>query len=346
MTDEHKKGHVPTEYVKGFMPDLLNNSTYETEDGRIQKKYKMILSMGRGWQEKQWQNRSTYNVFKGEPETGDFPENLPGLEDSAFELKGLKWDITYNFLGNRDNYFGTRITANGKVEDITYGEADMSMDRLYYILVNAFNGGQDFVQFYLSSCMPYRIGEQVRDVVEPALEAYKEYVDGVFRPLDEATERSAEAEARIEAYRDVLYQIDEARTKSGKIRKNARYHGDIERWRGKALSELEEKAERNLQNAYKARLNANTRRLKFTNDLSSGKIRIKGKTWETESERLSDILRDDFVECMKTGIVPLCYTSLSSSTVVARLKAGLPPSPRFFASGQFARSINFMVRVY
>lgn len=389
-------GHIPTSSTKEIMPEILSR---EGEDGL--PKYE-ILHMGRGWQNRQYENTETGNVFWGEPATGDNP-----YAPFGFKTKDLKWNITYQFVGIRDNIFG----VSDRGEPLKYGADGMTLDRLYYILVNAFNGGEDFVQAYLNEVAPYTVGDEVKRVVAPALKSYKEYVTGqkaLKEELEAQEKRNIEAKERymlendeeriirneLRAQRDITklnqrfedlgikqeqlesFSLDRSDTsiftKKGTVRKRLKYEDvfpeGIEELKGMKLwivydlldelkaqafeeeAELrhkEELAVRRLRK-WQSRREAYQEGLKdFITDLGSGKIKINSKSWEEESERLEKVLKEDFARCLASGQVPLNKSMVSDEAIEQRRKLGLDPDANhvFYASGQFANSIVFKVRI-
>lgn len=342
-------GHISTKETKALMPEILT-STYEDEDtGEILPTY-TVLQMGKNWQQRQYQNNKTHNVFWGEPDTGSVPPFVAG-----FESEGLKWNITYSFKGIRNNIFGYSIDG----EPIVYGADNMTMDRLYYILVNAFNDGVDFVQTYLNDCAPFRLGDELKRVINPALEKYKSYVSGkeeeirkqeILKSDIKKEEKKYESDLRcIEEYENIIDEGKKHLTKSSgytEINKNIKYKGNNKRYAGLKLWEAVKKARTALKRAVTSKFKRSQKLEKFYSDLGSGKIKIRGKTWNTESERISEILRSDFINCLESGIITLSNRIVSENTKKQRIKAGLPPDPKFFASGQFAESIDFSVRIY
>lgn len=298
MTDYNAR-HKATKYVEGFMPDLLSS---EDEEGM--PKYDILMSLGESeddWKNTVYQNNRTLNVFKGEPTTGTNEFN-----PFKFNTKGINWDITYTFKGIRNNK-----APNGK-----YGSV-ISNDRLYYILVNAFNGGVDFVQQYLSVCAPARLEKEIREVVDPVIEALKENVLSV-QQADEMLEQAVKDEA-------LLREADKHRTKKGGY--DMRYKSS------------------------KGAVEARQRLDAFLEMMESGNFTItdqktkKKKNWKQEGERVAELLRNDFIQCMMIGEVPLSSGVLSEKTHKERVRVGLPAEPMFFATGHFAKSINFKVRV-
>ena len=245
---KRKKGHQSTPSTDSDMPFILLDND---EEGL--PKYS-VLKLGRSWKQTLWQNNNTGNIFFGEP--SDNPEQkkeLPSVPYSFETNRGLKWDITYSFNNTRRNRMN-----NGK----HYGSV-IKNDRLYYILVNAFNGGVDFVQHYLNDIAPHTVGNEVKGLIEPALDLYEEYVmQEEERQLDEAVE--AENIVNTEG----LHY-----TKSGELDK--RYRST------KAKNKLDA----------------------FLNALENGSIKVNGKSWEEEGELVAWLLREDFIKCMMSGQV-------------------------------------------
>lgn len=300
MTDS---GHIPAKETRKEMPEILKGRNKEGN-----KKYDILLSLGRGWQNKKYENVDSGNAFWGEPRTGSITPFVFGFSD-----QDLKWGITYSFSGMRDSVF----TSN-KGRQVTYGASGMNMDRLYYILVNAFNHGEDFVQKYLNDVAPVHLGSEIKKVIEPALEEFRNKVLQQTEMNEERLNEAVEAE-------DIINQAESHIAKTtGEIDRRYRYGG-------KRLSDIVTSARERLA--------------KFYEDLDSGKFRIKGKTWKSESERVAELLRKDFANSMNNGEVPLAKTFLSEKTKKLRRRLGLNDSAIFSASSQFVKSIEFKVRI-
>lgn len=282
----------------------------ENEDGT--KKYNVLLSLGRSWKDKTYMNADTGNTFKGEPSGIVTSEAMP------FTKGRLKWGITYTFTGYRNNVF---VNKNGKLT--RYGASNMSMDRLFYVLVNKFNYGIDFVQKYLDEVAPAHLGNQIKEVIEPALTAFEDRVlkqKAVVRDR----EKQAKADENIVAFASMH------RTKKGGIDRRYVYKKDGIST-GRKLADVYTEAESRLASFY--------------NDLESGKFRIKGKRWNREGERLASLLKADFVSSMNSGVVPLAKIFLAESTREKRLALGFDDTTVFSASSQFVKSIEFKVRI-
>lgn len=283
----------------------------ENEDGT--KKYNILLSLGRSWKDKTYMNANTGNTFKGEPSGIVTSEAMPFTEGR------LKWGITYTFTGYRDNVF-----VNKKGKAARYGAGNMSMDRLFYILVNKFNYGVDFVQKYLDEVAPSHLGNQIKEVVEPAVKAFE---DRVLKQKEIISERERQAKAD----KDIVdFASSVRRNKKGELDSRFVYRiGGIST--GQKIADIYEDAEKRLESFYK--------------DLESGKLRIKGKRWNKEGERLASLLKADFVSSMNSGEVPLAKTFLAESTKKTRLALGFDDTTVFSASSQFVKSIQFKVRI-
>lgn len=66
---------------------------------------------------------------------------------------------------------------------------------------------------------------------------------------------------------------------------------------------------------------------------------------ENKGIAIANEIRDDIIRSAMNGTLPLATHSLSERTKEARRKAGLPDSPRFYASGQFINSIAVVARI-
>lgn len=60
---------------------------------------------------------------------------------------------------------------------------------------------------------------------------------------------------------------------------------------------------------------------------------------------LARLIKQDLIGALATGRVPLSPALVSHKTQQMRMEAGLNPTPRFYASGQFINSIQFYVRL-
>lgn len=300
--------HESSGITNKTMSRILNSLN---EDGT--KKYNVLLSLGRSWKDKTYMNADTGNTFKGEPSGVVTAEALP------FSNGRFRWGITYTFTGYRRNVF---VDKNGKLS--RYGEGNMSMDRLFYILVNKFNYGEDFVQKYLDEVAPHHLGNQIKEVVEPAIEAFDKRV---LRQKAAVRKRERQAEAD----RDIIdFASTVRRNKKGGIDRRYVYKRDGIST-GRKLADVYAEAEARLASFY--------------DDLENGKFRIRGKSWKAEGERLASLLKADFVSSMNTGIVPLAKAFLADSTRERRLALGFDGTTVFSASSQFVRSIQFKVRI-
>lgn len=282
----------------------------ENEDGT--KKYNILLPLGRSWKDKTYMNATTGNTFKGEPSGIVTSEAMPFTEGR------LNWGITYTFTGYRNNVF---VNKKGKLT--RYGASNMSMNRLFYILVNKFNYGVDFVQKYLDEVAPSHLGKQIKEVVEPAVKAFE---DRVLKQKQIISEREAEAVGD----KEIILLASTHRTKKGGIDRRYVYKKDGIST-GRKLADVYTEAEERLKSFY--------------NDLENGRLRIKGKRWNKEGERLASLLKADFVSSMNSGEVPLAKAFLAESTKKTRLALGFDDTTVFSASSQFVKSIQFKVRI-
>ena len=276
-----KTGHNATYSTAKFLKNLLSDDEHYT-----------VLEMGRSWKQRQYRNNFTDNEFYGEPKRMALP-TVP----YSFETKdGIKWDISYTFNGIRNN------TVNGR----KYGSI-IEMDRLYYILVNTFNNGEDFVQKYLLDIAPTLLGDDIKKVIEPTVSKIADSL--CFKSqaeADKALEKAVKAEEKLK-------------------KMNYDFKTPIKKGR----------------KGYSAQKTFNA----FTSALDSNKIKIDENLWEEESEKVSELLRTGFELAMYSG-ASVVNKFPSNSTQIKRLYAGLEDFPMFFATGQFAKSIDFNVRIY
>lgn len=66
---------------------------------------------------------------------------------------------------------------------------------------------------------------------------------------------------------------------------------------------------------------------------------------DTVGARLAREIKDDIINCLATGQIPLMNSALAESTREARIKAGLPSDPKFFASSSFINDISIYCRL-
>lgn len=66
---------------------------------------------------------------------------------------------------------------------------------------------------------------------------------------------------------------------------------------------------------------------------------------KAEGEFLAHRIKEDLEMALADGRVPLSVNVVSSNTQEKRLRAGLNPTPRFYASGQFIQSITLYFRL-
>lgn len=265
--------HNATYTTNRSMPSILRNGGYA------------VLNMGRGWKNnRQFENLQTGNTFYGEPESFNDTTHVYGYDN-------LAWDIVYSFKGRRHN---------------NYGENNLPMDRLYYILVNKCNEGVDFIAYYLRNVAPALLEDEIRGTIEPVIAAYQEEVlDNAIRAEEIIAENIAEANTNIAK-------------STGTFKKSTRAGRKIV----KAQVVLDD----------------------FLAEMNSPYL--KGMDWEEVSEDLANKLRLNFISAMQTGQVPLTKDTLSNATTQKRIRLGLPPNPRFVATGDFVNSIDFKIRIY
>ena len=293
------------------MPAILSS---ESDDGL--PKY-TVIGMGRNWKKLTYINNDTGNEFKGEPETGIDQPFIEGFED-----EGMLWDIAYSFKGQHEPV--EIVDMNGKLHK--YG-TDVNNDRLYYILVNAFNGGIDFVAEYLRSVMPYTVGEEIRSVIRPALDKYKEYVVRKDKEYSEEVSRQRHNITRRKDYREQKALFDENIEEANQNIAKTTGTFDKRTVAGKKVWTAMQKMQ------------------SFLSALDNIYFKVRGKTWENESEEVSEILRKDFVASMQSGTVPLESPLLSDRTVAIKTKMVGFAYPKFVASSNFVNSIEFRVRI-
>ena len=117
---------------------------------------------------------------------------------------------------------------------------------------------------------------------------------------------------------------------------------------GKKIQEYGENAKKAMEDEYfeTVRLRENgkvdkrfyLRSLKFRKNIN--------EAMKSEGEYLEKLLKEDFINAMKTGKVPLLNNKLAGSTVAKKARLGFSyPAVKFVASEQFVNSIMFFCRL-
>lgn len=87
------------------------------------------------------------------------------------------------------------------------------------------------------------------------------------------------------------------------------------------------------------------------NLLRGGKTRIReyekfAREWEeNESPFIANLIKEDIITCVTSGILPCQAFENSAETRKKRVKAGLEPSPRFTATEKLIRSLQLFVTI-
>lgn len=66
---------------------------------------------------------------------------------------------------------------------------------------------------------------------------------------------------------------------------------------------------------------------------------------ESEGETFAKLIKADIVRALEMGRIPLADPFVSSKTVMKRMETGLPPFPKFFASGEFINNVIVFCRL-
>ena len=66
---------------------------------------------------------------------------------------------------------------------------------------------------------------------------------------------------------------------------------------------------------------------------------------EDEGKFVAELIKEDIVRKLQMGAIPLKNPTVSFETEKKRIKAGLPPFPKFFASGEFIKNLIVFCRL-
>lgn len=66
---------------------------------------------------------------------------------------------------------------------------------------------------------------------------------------------------------------------------------------------------------------------------------------DVEGEEIARLIKEDIIDCVSTGRIPLDPSFNTKGTEEARTRAGLPDIPRFYASSQLINSIQIFVKI-
>ena len=66
---------------------------------------------------------------------------------------------------------------------------------------------------------------------------------------------------------------------------------------------------------------------------------------KSSQEKIAQTIKEDIKMAIKTGKIGLVNPILKPETIKRRLRAGLPPMPKFYASGQFVDHIKIIVQL-
>lgn len=90
------------------------------------------------------------------------------------------------------------------------------------------------------------------------------------------------------------------------------------------------------------------RRYKANRGMRAKKKRYEAfaQAWEESyGSYLASIIKDDIINCLMSGQIPLQFVGNATSTKKARIRAGLSAEPRFFATAQLIESIQLYVKI-
>jgi hypothetical protein len=368
-------GHKTASSVSKFMSNFLNNSLSASLEKEGEKRY-IVLEAGKNWKDTFYQNNAYKNIFRGEP--GSTP--TPFFQTLGNDF-GYDWDVSYHFKGKHTP--AVYETRDGNLR--TWGSAHLSNERLYYILVNAYAGGQDFVDFYLHNVMPHTVGNEIEDKVGFAIKSWEETVQDSKNALEswkrQVRERKKDLPNAIEEMKSKIHdygtnsehrkklnaQIKEVRqdvkklesfvdfrkarlSKSGKLDK--RFKGVASLLKAQSiLFELVEERQTLIKETrtWQKNLKDFENRLQGLSTLPSKPhcYKRKDKNWTKEGEEVAEILRNDFIRCMINGqVTPLMGIHNTENTQRKKERYfGIANPIAFVCSDNFVRSIKFDVRI-
>lgn len=195
--------------------------------------------------------------------------------------------------------------------NIKYGSV-IDFETLYELLIIQ-NAGISFIDEYLDLYYRY---SSAKDIVDSLLEPLQDNIKSVIPSLLNSVY------TELEESLDLLKQTDEyamllKTTKSGQLDK--RQKGKI----FNILSNIDE---------IKKRIDNITKNIDSIIPKSS-------------QEKIAQTIKEDIKMAIKTGKIGLVNPILKPETIKRRVKAGLPPFPKFYASGQFVDHIKIIVQL-
>lgn len=195
--------------------------------------------------------------------------------------------------------------------NVKYGSA-IDFETLYELLIEQ-NSGISFIDEYLDLYYRYSSAKDIVDsLLEPLQENIKDIIPSLFDSLYTELEESLE----------LLKETDKSAmllnlTKKGLLDK--RQKGKI----FNILSNIDE---------IKKRIDNITKNIDSVIPKSS-------------QEKIAQTIKEDIKMAIKTGKIGLVNPILKPETIKRRLRAGLPPMPKFYASGQFVDHIKIIVQL-
>lgn len=271
-------------------------------------------------------------------------------EDSLYDIvqytDQYRWKPSFHFYGSR-----SREQAGG------YGSSG-STQELYELL------GDPFIERYFDTVYPYlEIKKQGDDLIYRMSQELFPYVENIGFSEKEAEEikrrlktnetRFENAEERLESAReklsslqndlDYLYE-DAVYTKSGNLDKRYTVTRNIYSL-GTEINDLEKELNRlessvnrersrymNSQEKYSKSVENARRMFESAENMFSTSVKQAGREF-------AETVREDIISRAESGSLPLENPYLHPKTVKLRQEAGLPPYPKFYASGQLMNSI-------
>ena len=257
-----------------------------------------------------------------------------------------RWKPSFHFYGSR-----SKEQANG------YGSS-IPMQELYELL------DDPFIERYFDTVYPYLdIKKQGDDLIYEMSKELFPYVENIGFSKKESEEikrrlrtnetRFENAGERLESAKEKLAYLqndleylyaDAVYTKSGNLDKRYKVTrniyvlsediNDLEKELGRLESNVNRERSRymNSQEKYTKSVDNARRMLESAENMFSTSVKQAGKDF-------AKAVRQDIIIRAESGSLPLENPHLSPRTVQLRQEAGLPASPKFYASGQLMNSI-------
>lgn len=279
-------------------------------------------------------------------------------KDFNFSFDG---DSLYNIVQNPDQFYWKPsfhfYGSRSKEQAGGYGSSG-STQALYELL------GDTFIERYFDTVYPYLdIKEQGDALIYRMSQELFPYVENIGFSENEAEEikrrlrtnetRLDNAEERLEIARETLASLqndldylyeDAVYTKRGNLDKRYTITRNIYAL-GAEINDLEKELDRlessvnrersrymNSQEKYSKSVDNARRMFENAENMFSNYVKQSGREF-------AETIRQDIISRAESGSLPLQNPYLHPKTVKLRQEAGLPPYPKFYASGQLMNSI-------